>query len=70
MVVGIDMLNTPVEQSRQEATIASIIGSHRLEGLELEPQVLDDMRRVMRNEITTEQAIQNAFSRIKSEEIQ
>jgi len=64
------MLNMKVEQSRQEAIIASIVGNHRLEGLELETQVLDDMRRVMRNEITTEQAIQNAFSRIKSEEIQ
>jgi len=64
------MLNLKPEQSKQEAIIASIVGNHRLEGLELEPQVLDDMRRVMRNEITTEQAIQNAFSRIKSEEIQ
>jgi len=64
------MLNLKLEQSKQEAIIASIVGNHRLEGLDLEPQVLGDMRRVMRNEITTEQAIQNAFSRIKSEEIQ
>jgi len=70
MVVGIDMLNTPVKQGQQEAIIASIVGNHRLEGLEVEPQVLVDIRRVMNREITPDQAIQNAFSRIKSEEIQ
>jgi len=64
------MLNTPVTQNRQDAIIASIVGNHRLEGLEVEPQVLIDIRRVMNREITAEQAIQNAFSRIKSEEIQ
>jgi len=58
------------ESSKQEAIITTIVGSHRLEGLELEPQVLADMRRVAKNEITTQQAIENAFSRIKCEEIQ
>jgi len=64
------MLNMKVEQSRQEAIIASIVGNHRLEGLDVEPQVLADIRRIMNREITAEQAIQNAFFRIKSEEIQ
>jgi len=64
------MLNMKVEQSRQEAIIATVVGSHRLEGLEIESQVLNDMRRVMNKEITTEQAIQNVLARIKSEEIQ
>jgi len=63
------MLNAPVEKNRQEAIIASILGTHRLEGLEVEPQVLVDIRRIMNREITAEQAIQNTFSRIKSEEI-
>jgi len=70
MVAGIDMLSMQIEPARQEDIIASIVGNHRLEGLEVEPQVLADIRRIMNREITAEQAIQNAFSRIKNEEAQ
>jgi len=64
------MLNIPVKQSRQEAIIASVVGSHRLEGLELEAPVLKDMERLLSDEITIEQAIQNVLFRIKSEKVQ
>lgn len=52
------------------ATIATIVGSLRLEGLEVEPQVIADMERIDRGELTTEQAIKNAFDRVTREEIQ
>jgi len=50
--------------------IATIVGSFRLEGLEIEPQVLADMERINQGELTTEQAIQNAFDRIEREKVQ
>lgn len=48
--------------------IATISGSLRLEGLEIEPEVIADIERVDRGELTTEQAIKRAFDRIKRQE--
>jgi len=58
-----------VEKTQQEI-ISTIIGSLRLEGLEVEPKVLADMESIDRGELTTEQAIKNAFDRVRREEIQ
>jgi len=58
-----------VENAYRE-TIATIIGSFRLEGLEIEPEVIADMERINRGELTTDQAIKNAFDRVKRAEIQ
>ena len=44
-----------------EALIQTIIGSFRLEGIELSEEVIAYMRRVARNEITTDQAIAEIF---------
>lgn len=59
-----------IAQEKQRETIATIVGSLRLEGLEVEPQVMADMERIDRGELTTEQAIKNALDRVTREEIQ
>jgi len=59
-----------IEEKKQREIIENIVGSLRLEGLELEPEVIADMERIDRGELTTEQAIKNAFDRVKREEIQ
>jgi len=57
-----------VNAKHQTETIATIVGSLRLEGLQVEPEVLADMQRIDRDELTTDQAIKNAFDRIKQQE--
>lgn len=59
-----------IAEEKQRETIATIVGSLRLEGLEVEPQVMADMQCIDRGEMTTEQAIKNAFDRVTREEIQ
>jgi len=58
-----------MEEKKQREIIENIIGSFRLEGLEIEPEVIADMERIDRGELTTEQAIKNALDRVKREEI-
>jgi ADP-ribose diphosphatase len=55
--------------TKNDETIATIIGSLRLEGLQVEAAVVADMHRIDRGELTTEQAIQNAIGRVWDEEI-
>lgn len=57
-----------MKSKRQAEVIATIVGSLRLEGLQVEPEVVADMERIDRGELTTEQAIQYAFGRIKQQE--
>lgn len=52
----------------QTDVIATIVGSLRLEGLQVEPEVIADMKRIDRGELTTEQALKKAFDRIKQQE--
>jgi len=59
-----------IAEKKQREIIATIVGSLRLEGLEVEPQVMADMERIDRGELTTEQAIKSAFDRVTREEIQ
>lgn len=51
-----------------DRTIKTIIGSLRLEGLEIDPKVIADMKRIDQGELTTEEAIKKAFDRIKQKE--
>lgn len=51
-----------------DRTIKTIIGSLRLEGLEIDQKVIADMKRIDQGELTTEQAIKKAFDRIKQKE--
>lgn len=57
-----------MHHEENDRTIKTIIGSLRLEGLEIDPDVIADMKRIDRGELTTEQAIKNAFDRIKQKE--
>lgn len=59
-----------VSEKEQQKIINNIVGSFRLEGLEITEQTIADMHRVNQGELTTEQAIQNGLARIKREEIQ
>ena len=59
----------PITEKKQSENIAAVIGTLRLEGLELDPKVIADMESVERGEITTEQAIQKAFDRVIREKI-
>lgn len=59
-----------VSEKEQHKIINNIVGSFRLEGLEITEQTIADMHRVNQGELTTEQAIQNGLARIKREEIQ
>lgn len=54
--------------NRQTEIIATIVGSLRLEDLQVEPEVIADMKSIDSDKLTTEQAIQNAFDRIKQQE--
>lgn len=55
-------------EKKQSEVIATIVGSFRLEGLEVEPEVIADVERIDRGELTTEQAIKKAFDRVMREE--
>ncbi|MGG4603714.1 antitoxin VbhA family protein [Paenalcaligenes sp. Me131] len=59
-----------VSEKEQQKIINNIVGSFRLEGLEITEQTIADMHRVNQGELTTEQAIKNGLARIKREEIQ
>jgi len=59
-----------IAEEKQREIIATSIGSLRLEGLEVGPQVMADMERIGRGELTTEQAIKNVLDRVKREEVQ
>jgi len=59
-----------IAEEKQREIIATSIGSLRLEGLEVGPQVIADMERIGRGELTTEQAIKNVLGRVKREEVQ
>jgi len=49
-------------------TITTIVGSLRLEGLKVEPEVIADMKLINQGELTTEEALKIAFDRIKQQE--
>jgi len=51
-------------------TITTIVGSLRLEGLKVEPEVIADMKLINQGELTTEEALKRAFDRIKQQEQQ
>jgi len=59
-----------VNKTKENLIINEIIATHKLEGLEVEQCVLEDIRLVINNKLTTEQAIKKAFARIKNEQIQ
>lgn len=46
-------------------TIATVVGSIALEGITLDPLVIQDMQRIERGELTTEEALKNAFERVR-----
>jgi len=54
----------------QQRAIDNIVGSFRLEGLEIDEQALDDMKRVDRGEMSTDEAVKIALERVKNEEVQ
>jgi len=53
-------------ETRQKAVIENIIASHRLEGVDLGSEVIADMERAAKGDITTSIALERAIERFKN----
>lgn len=60
------MLYTGDELEWQYQMIENAVANHRLEGFELDEEIIEDARRIVRGEITTDDVIKKILAEIKN----